>query len=109
PREAVLHGPVFVSDMRRRRGAVDAMLCGTSGAFSDHLNYVLKVIGPRQGVCTLGTMNMLILGGRQLFVCDTYVNPDPSPKQLAELTLLAAEELRRFGLTPRVALPSHSR
>ena len=51
---------------------------------------------------------MLILGGRQLFICDTYVNPDPSPEQLAELTLLAAEELRRFGLIPSVALLSHS-
>ena len=71
--------PTLIAAMLLRRGAVDAMLCGTSGAFSGHLNHVLKVIGPRQGVCTLGTMNMLILGGRQLFVCDTYVNPDPSP------------------------------
>jgi malate dehydrogenase (oxaloacetate-decarboxylating)(NADP+) len=107
-REAMRTRPTLIGAMLLRRGAVDAMLCGTSGAFSGHLNYVLKVIGPRQGVCTLGTMNMLILGGRQLFVCDTYVNPDPSPKQLAELTLLAAEELRRFGLTPSVALLSHS-
>ena len=61
-----------------------------------------------QGVRTLGTMNMLILGGRQLFICDTYVNPDPSPEQLAEMTLLAAEEVRRFGLKPSVALLSHS-
>src|SRR4249919_2491031 len=107
-REAMRTHPTLIAAMLLRRGAVDAMLCGTSGAFSGHLNYVLKVIGPRQGVCTLGTMNMLILGGRQLFVCDTYVNPDPSPEQLAELTLLAAEELRRFGLTPSVALLSHS-
>jgi malate dehydrogenase (oxaloacetate-decarboxylating)(NADP+) len=107
-REAMRTRPTLIAAMLLRRGAVDAMLCGTSGAFSGHLNYVLKVIGPRQGVCTLGTMNMLILGGRQLFVCDTYVNPDPSPEQLAELTLLAAEELRRFGLIPSVALLSHS-
>ena len=107
-REAMRTHPTLIAAMLLRRGAVDAMLCGTSGAFSGHLNYVLKVIGPRQGVCTLGTMNMLILGGRQLFVCDTYVNPDPSPEQLAELTLLAAEELRRFGLIPSVALLSHS-
>jgi malate dehydrogenase (oxaloacetate-decarboxylating)(NADP+) len=107
-REAMRTRPTLIAAMLLRRGAVDAMLCGTSGAFSGHLNDVLKVIGPRQGVCTLGTMNMLILGGRQLFVCDTYVNPDPSPEQLAELTLLAAEELRRFGLIPSVALLSHS-
>jgi malate dehydrogenase (oxaloacetate-decarboxylating)(NADP+) len=107
-REAMRTHPTLIAAMMLRRGAVDAMLCGTSGAFWGHLNHVLKVIGPRQGVCTLGTMNMLILGGRQLFVCDTYVNPDPSPEQLAELTLLAAEELRRFGLIPSVALLSHS-
>ena len=107
-REAMRTHPTLIAAMMLRRGAVDAMLCGTSGAFWGHLNHVLKVIGPRQGVCTLGTMNMLILGGRQLFICDTYVNPDPSPEQLAELTLLAAEELRRFGLIPSVALLSHS-
>src|SRR4029077_4765305 len=87
---------------------VDAMLCGTSGAFAEHLNYVRQVIGLRDGVRTLGTMNMVILGGRPLFMCDTYVNFDPSPEQLAELTLLAAEEVRRFGLVPSVALLSHS-
>jgi malate dehydrogenase (oxaloacetate-decarboxylating)(NADP+) len=107
-RETMRTHPTLIAAMMLRRGAVDAMLCGTSGAFSGHLNDVLKVIGPRQGVCTLGTMNMLILGGRQLFVCDTYVNPDPSAEQLAELTLLAADELRRFGLIPSVALLSHS-
>ena len=105
-REAMRTHPTLIAAMML--GAVDAMLCGTSGAFWGHLNHVLKVIGPRQGMCTLGTMNMLILGGRQLFICDTYVNPDPSPEQLAELTLLAAEELRRFGLIPSVALLSHS-
>ena len=59
-REALRTRPTLIAAMLLRRGAVDAMLCGTSGAFSGHLNYVLKVIGPRQGVCTLGTMNMLI-------------------------------------------------
>ena len=78
------------------------------GGFAEHLNYVRQVIGLREGVRTLGTMNMVILGGRPLFMCDTYVNFDPSPEQLAELTLLAAEEVRRFGLAPSVALLSHS-
>ena len=85
------------------------MLCGTSGAFSEHLNYVRQVIGLREGVRTLGTMNMLILGGRPLFVCDTYVNPDPSPEQLAELTLAGrrgSAPLRRSY--PASRLLSHS-
>jgi malate dehydrogenase (oxaloacetate-decarboxylating)(NADP+) len=107
-REAMRNRATLIAAMLLRRGDVDCMLCGTSGAFYDHLDYVRQVIGLRPGVRTWGTMNMLIVGGRQLFLCDTYVNQDPSPEQLAELTLLAAEEVRRFGLTPSVALLSHS-
>jgi malate dehydrogenase (oxaloacetate-decarboxylating)(NADP+) len=107
-KEAVRNRSTLVAAMLLRRGDVDSMLCGISGAFYDHLKYLRQVIGPREGVHTLGTMNMLIVGGRQIFICDTYVNRDPSPEQLAELTLLAAEEIRRFGLTPNVALLSHS-
>jgi malate dehydrogenase (oxaloacetate-decarboxylating)(NADP+) len=107
-KEAVRNRSTLIAAMLLRRGDVDSMLCGTSGAFYDHLKYLRQVIGLREGVHTLGTMNMLIVGGRQIFICDTYVNRDPSPEQLAELTLLAAEEIRRFGLTPNVALLSHS-
>jgi malate dehydrogenase (oxaloacetate-decarboxylating)(NADP+) len=107
-KEAMRNRSTLIAAMLLRRGDVDCMLCGTSGAFYDHLNYVCQVIGPRQGVRTWGTMNMLIVGGRPLFLCDTYVNQDPSSEQLADLTLLAAEEVRRFGLIPSVALLSHS-
>jgi malate dehydrogenase (oxaloacetate-decarboxylating)(NADP+) len=107
-REAMRNRSTLIAAMLLRRGDVDCMLCGTSGAFYDHLDYVRQVIGLRQGVRTWGTMNMLIVGGRQLFLCDTYVNQDPSSEQLADLTLLAAEEMRRFGLAPSVALLSHS-
>jgi malate dehydrogenase (oxaloacetate-decarboxylating)(NADP+) len=107
-REGMRNRSTLIAAMLLRRGDVDAMLCGTSGAFAEHLNYVRQVIGLREGVRTLGTMNMVILGGRPLFMCDTYVNFDPSPEQLAELTQLAAEEVRRFGLVPSVALLSHS-
>ena len=91
-REAMRNRPTLIAAMLLRRGDVDCMLCGTSGAFYDHLLYVRQVIGLRQGVRTSGTMNMLIVGGRQLFLCDTYVNHDPSAEQLADLTLLAADE-----------------
>jgi malate dehydrogenase (oxaloacetate-decarboxylating)(NADP+) len=107
-REAMRNRTTLITAMLLRRGDVDCMLCGTSGAFYDHLDYVRQVIGLRQGVRSWGTMNMLIVAGRQLFLCDTYVNHDPSAEQLAELTLLAAEEVRQFGLTPNVALLSHS-
>jgi malate dehydrogenase (oxaloacetate-decarboxylating)(NADP+) len=107
-REAMRNRSTLIAAMLLRRGDVDSMLCGTSGAFYDHLIYVRQVIGMREGVHTFGTMNLLILGGRQIFICDTYVNRDPTSEQLAELTLLAAEAVRRFGLTPSVALLSHS-
>jgi malate dehydrogenase (oxaloacetate-decarboxylating)(NADP+) len=107
-REALRTRATLFGAMLLRRGDVDAMICGTSGGFFEHLKYVREVIGLQRGVRTLGTMNMLILGGRQLFICDTYVNPDPSPEQLSELTLLASDALRRFGLIPSVALLSHS-
>jgi len=98
----------LIAAMLLRRGDVDSMLCGTSGAFYEHLHYVCQAIGPRPGVRTWGTMNMLVLGGRPLFICDTYVNRDPTAEQISELTMLAAEEVRRFGLMPSVALLSHS-
>ncbi|MBV8288214.1 MAG: NADP-dependent malic enzyme [Hyphomicrobiales bacterium] len=107
-RDAMRNRSTLIAAMLLRRGDVDCMLCGTSGGFYDHLNHVRQVIGLRAGLRTWGTMNMLIVGGRQLFLCDTYVNHDPSSEQIADLTLLAAEEVRRFGLTPSVALLSHS-
>src|SRR5262249_19534581 len=85
--EAMRPRATLFAAMLLRRGEVDAVICGTNGEFFEHLRYVRQVVGARTGVHTLGTMNMLILGGRQLFICDTFVNPDPSPEQLCELTL----------------------
>jgi malate dehydrogenase (oxaloacetate-decarboxylating)(NADP+) len=98
----------LIGAMLMRRGEADAMLCGTSGAYGTHLRYLTDLIGMREGVKTLAALNLLMLPERTLFVCDTYVNPDPTAEQLAEMTLLAAEEVHRFGLIPRVALLSHS-
>ena len=100
--------PTLIGAMLVRRGDADAMLCGTSGSHPDHLKYIRNVIGMRAGVKTFAAMQVLILPGRQLFICDTHVNRDPDAEQIAEMTLLAAEEVRRFGLEPSVALLSHS-
>jgi malate dehydrogenase (oxaloacetate-decarboxylating)(NADP+) len=100
--------PTLIGAMLVRRGDADAMLCGTYGTYAEHLRYVRDVIGVRPGVKTLAAMNMLMLPDRRIFICDTYVNQDPSAEQVAEMTLLAAEEVRRFGLVPSVALLSHS-
>ena len=98
----------LIGAMLLRQGAADALLCGTFGQHAAHLRYVADVIGLRPGVNDFAAMNMLLLPGRTLFICDTYVNPDPTARQLAEMTVLAAEEVRRFGLAPKIALLSHS-
>ena len=86
--------PTLIGAMLVRRGDADAMLCGTSGDYADHLSHVRKVIGMREGVTTLAAMQLVILPDRQLFVCDTHVNLDPTAEQVAEMTLLAAEEVQ---------------
>ena len=107
-KEAMRSRASLIAAMLLNRGDVDAMLCGTVGTFDEHLGYVREVIGRRPGVLTLAAMNMLMLPNRQIFICDTYVNRNPRPQEIAEMTLLAAEAVRRFNLTPIVALLSHS-
>jgi malate dehydrogenase (oxaloacetate-decarboxylating)(NADP+) len=105
-------------DMRRRlsligtmmlhKGEVDGLICGTWSTPDVHLNYVNQVIGNRKGVSTYACMNGLLLPDRQVFLVDTHINYDPTAEQLCEITTMAAEEMRRFGLQPKAALLSHS-
>ncbi len=97
-----------IGAMAIHRGEADGMLCGTFGTHDLHLHYIDQILGRRPGVNHYYAMNVLILPKRTIFICDTYVNFDPTAEQVAEMTVLAAEEIRRFGLTPRVALLSHS-
>ncbi len=106
--EHVRTRPTLVAALLMRRGDADAMLCGTVSNSPDHVRFVRNVIGLREGVKTLAVMQLLILPGRQLFVCDTHINVDPSAEEVAEMTLMAAEEVQRFGIKPSVALVSHS-
>ena len=98
----------LIGAMAIHRGDADGMLCGTFGTHSLHLQFVDQVLGLRKGVKNYAAMNAVLLPERTVFVADTYVNADPTADQIAEITLLAADELRRFGLTPKVALLSHS-
>ncbi|MCX8144880.1 MAG: NADP-dependent malic enzyme [Azovibrio sp.] len=91
-----------------RLGYADGLICGVSGRFAHHLRQVEEIIGKAPGCNTLAAMNHLLLPGRALFICDTHVNENPDARQLAEITLMAAENVRRFGITPKVALLSHS-
>ncbi|MGH7002805.1 MAG: phosphate acyltransferase, partial [Alphaproteobacteria bacterium] len=107
-KEAIRRSSTLIAAMLLRRGDADGMLCGTVGRFSQHLAHINNVIGRRPDVNGFAAMNMLLLPNRTVFICDTYVNTEPTAEQLAEMTMLAAEEVRRFGLVPRVALLSHS-
>ena len=98
----------LIGAMLVRHNYADAMLCGTFGKHSLHLRYIETVIGLKPGIENFYAMNMLVLPRRTLFIGDTYVNYDPTAEQLAEMTLLAADEVARFGLVPKVALLSHS-
>ncbi|MDH4149141.1 MAG: NADP-dependent malic enzyme [Betaproteobacteria bacterium] len=98
----------LIGAMLMRMGAADAMLCGLLGRYDSHLRFVDLVIGKRPGVQNFSAMNMVLLPDRTLFIADTYVNFDPTAEQITESTVLAAEEISRFGLTPKVALLSHS-
>ncbi|PHM20188.1 MAG: NADP-dependent malic enzyme [Curvibacter sp. PD_MW3] len=110
--------PIAKIEMRRRlsliggmllhKGDVDGLICGTWGNTGLHLQYIDQVIGKRAGVNTYACMNGLLLPDRQLFLVDTHVNYDPTAEQLAEITVMAAEEMVRFGLRPKAALLSHS-
>ena len=98
----------LIGAMLVRKGHADGMICGTWGHNAHHLNYIEQVIGKRPGATTLAAMNGLMLPGRQVFIVDTHVNYDPTAEQLAEITIMAAEEIRRFGIHPKAALLSHS-
>ncbi|MCW5255369.1 NADP-dependent malic enzyme [Verminephrobacter aporrectodeae subsp. tuberculatae] len=110
--------PIAKIEMRRRltligamllyKGEVDGLIVGTWGHTAHHLNYIGQVIGKRAGVHNFACMNGLLLPERQVFLVDTHVNYDPTAEQLAEITVLAAEEMMRFGIRPKAALLSHS-
>jgi malate dehydrogenase (oxaloacetate-decarboxylating)(NADP+) len=106
----------LIGSMLLHKGEVDGMICGTWGGTANHLEYIDQVIGKRVGgspstpqdVRIYACMNGLMLPGRQVFLVDTHVNYDPTAEELAEITVMAAEEMLRFGLKPKAALLSHS-
>lgn len=98
----------LIGAMLVHKGYADGMICGTFGTTGLHLYYIDQVLGKRDGVNVYAAMNGLVLPDRQIVLVDTHINENPSAEQLTEITLLAAEQMRRFGLVPRVALLSHS-
>ncbi|MDO4699350.1 MAG: NADP-dependent malic enzyme [Moraxella sp.] len=102
-RKTTLHASLMVE-----LGDADGLICGTFGYYHLHLKYLSNVIGKRDNTSNLYAMSGLLMQNRNLFIADTYINEDPSAEELAEMTVLAAESVRRFGITPKVALLSHS-
>ncbi|RYF59782.1 MAG: NADP-dependent malic enzyme, partial [Comamonadaceae bacterium] len=98
----------LIGAMLLKRGDADAMLCGAASRYDKQLQYVDEVIGRQEGVNTYAAMNILMLPEQTLFICDTHVNQDPTAEEVAEMTILAAKEMQRFGVIPKVALLSHS-
>jgi len=107
-KSAVRRSNTTIAALMVHLGDADAMLCGLVGRFDNHLDHVRDVIGVREGASGLATLNALMLERRTLFIADTHVNEDPDAEQLASIALMAAEEVRNFGLPPKVAFLSHS-
>jgi malate dehydrogenase (oxaloacetate-decarboxylating)(NADP+) len=98
----------LIGAMLMYKNEADGMLCGTFGTHAEHLRYLDQVIGLRPGARHYAAMNAIMLPARNVFICDTYVSENPDAEQIAEMTLLAADEILRFGITPKVALCSAS-
>ena len=98
----------LIGSLMIQKGMADGMICGTIGSSATHLKYIDEVIGHEAGANVYGAMSGLILPGRQVFLVDTHINIDPTACELAELTLMAASEMRKLGIAPKVALLSHS-
>ncbi len=98
----------LIGSMAIHKGDADGMICGTYGNTDLHLHYIDMILGKRPGVNTYAAMNALVLQDRQMVLVDTHVNENPTAEQIAEITIMAADEMKRFGLHPRAALLSHS-
>ncbi|TCG07299.1 NADP-dependent malic enzyme [Paraburkholderia steynii] len=98
----------LIGAMLVKRGEADGMICGMVSTTHRHLHFIDQVIGKKKGCNVYAAMNALVLPGRQVFLVDTHVNVDPTAEELAEITIMAAEEVRRFGIEPKIALLSHS-
>ncbi len=107
-KSAMRRDTTLMGAMLMKLGHADGMICGVLGQYADHLGVVNDVIGKRSGVGVFAAMNYLMLPGRSLFIADTHVNENPNAEQVAEIAMLAADEVKRFGVHPKVALLSHS-
>jgi malate dehydrogenase (oxaloacetate-decarboxylating)(NADP+) len=107
-KQIVRTNTTVIAGLMLRRGEADAMICGVQGRFTWNSQYVKRTVGLAEGARDLSALSVLILPKTTVFLCDTHVTPDPSAEELAEMTCMAAQEVASFGVTPRVALLSHT-
>ncbi len=107
-RRIVRTNTTVIAALMVKRGEADALLCGATGRFPQHLPPLFSIIGVRDGVKRAAALSMLLLPKGTFFLCDPFVNPGPTAEQIADYTIMAADEVRRFGIEPRAALLSHS-
>ena len=107
-KETLRRKPTVIGSILLKLGYADGLICGMTGQYRHHLGVISQVIGKRPGARILAAMNYLMLPGHSLFICDTHINENPSAEEVAEMTLIAADQVRRFGIHPKVALLSHS-
>ena len=107
-RRDVRRKTTLIASLMVELGDADGLICGTFGFYHLHLKYLNQVIGKKDDIDNFYAMSAVLMQNRNLFIADTYINEDPSAEELAELTILAAQTVRRFGITPKVALLSHS-
>ncbi|MBP6544259.1 MAG: NADP-dependent malic enzyme [Piscinibacter sp.] len=105
---SVRRSNTIIGSLMLHLGDADAMLCGLVGRFDNHFEHVKEVIGAAPGARCYATMNALMLDKHTLFIADTFVNDEPDAEQLADIAVMAADEVRRFGIPPKVAFVSHS-
>ncbi|TVQ81763.1 MAG: NADP-dependent malic enzyme [Micavibrio sp.] len=98
----------LIGALMLHKNDADAMICGTIGRYAMHFENIIHTVGLREGVSNAAALNVLILPTGTFFICDAHVNPDPTAEEICEMTMLAVEQIRHFGITPRVALLSHS-
>jgi malate dehydrogenase (oxaloacetate-decarboxylating)(NADP+) len=107
-RTLVRTNATVIAALAVRRGEADAMICGVEGRFMSHLRHIRDIIGLAPDACDLAALSLVITAKGTYFLADTQVRPDPSAREIAEIAVLAAAHVRRFGLTPKIALLSHS-
>ncbi len=107
-RTIVRTNQTVIGALALKRGEADALICGVEGRYAKHLRDVSQIIGKKEGVLDFSGLSLLISQRGATFFTDTYVTFDPTAEEVAQMTVMAAQEIRRFGITPRAALVSHS-